>query len=289
MACSKNDNQKNIPKDSILVLGHTYRWGPDGNRVDERLENLDYSKYKELWLLGDVCAATTREKETLDYLDDLFDLSKENVKWAIGNHDIDFGKMELISNKTKREFFYGDVKEDYASFVLNTQMEDDLFRDSCDYKQKQHDTFVSFLEDIKSNQDIKTLFILSHNTVWSDAEESLRKHNLIGNANAAWIDFLCQWASEFRHLFLPHLIEIQNSGVNVICIAGDGGQYQKTFFEKAESGISYYVSGINNSVLLYADEKTIDRFNTEADSVLIFNYNKSAKSFIGEFFPVGNL
>ena len=37
-----------------LFLGHPYDWA-DTSQVDPRLERLDYSPYKEIWLGGDVC------------------------------------------------------------------------------------------------------------------------------------------------------------------------------------------------------------------------------------------
>ena len=78
-------------------------------------------------------------------------------------------------------------------------------------------------------------------------------------------------------------------GKQVYCVAGDGGQYSKTFYQIGESGIEYYVTGINNSVIEHSDEATIQKFNTEPDSVLRFIYDDSSNSFLGEFIPLDNL
>ncbi len=283
-ACSKNE-----PTNDILVLGHTYSWIPGENKVDKRLEKVDYSKYRELWLLGDLCDYTTKDKQVLNYLDELFDLKSSSTKWAIGNHDIRAGNLEFIKQTTRKDFNYGTIENNYAVYVLNTQLENEYFRDSCDYKMQQHQDFSKFLSIIDTTTGIKTLFILSHNPVWSNAESSLREYKLIGNTSAGWVNMICEWGKEFRHLYLETLIKIQNNGIQVICVAGDGGQYDKTFYEQGESGIKYYVTGINNSVLDNGYPKTIAKFTTAPDSILIFIYVESTKTFVGEFIPISNL
>ena len=286
-SCQKDLNQ--VQEENILVLGHIYRWGGEGDKVDEILEDIDYNQYEELWLLGDLCAATTKEQSTLEYLDQIFSLSRNECKWSIGNHDIDYGNLDWIKEKTNRDFHYGEINDNYAIFVLNSQIEHKQFKDSCSYKQNQFDSFEKFIEDIEISDSVNNIFILSHNTIWSDAETSLSEFNLIGNARSAWMDFLCKWGSEFRHTYHPKLLELREKGKNIYCVAGDGGQYQKTFYHEGVSGIHYYVSGINNSVIEYSDESTISRFNTSPDSVLLFSFDQSSQSFLGRFIPLSNL
>lgn len=294
LSCSQ---KQTLTEHDILVLGHIYQWHTEGNKIDERLENKEYAAFKELWLLGDLCSETTREQATLEYLDEIFDLSSNSTKWAVGNHDIRNGNLDYISNTTGRPLYYGSIEDNLAIYVLNSQMQHYLFKDSCAYKQLQDQDFRSFLDKISKDNDIKHLFVLSHNPIWSDAEESLREYELIGNAQAGWIDMICEWNGEFRNQYLETLIEIQRKGVEVHCVSGDGGQYQKSFYETAESGINYYVTGINNSYVTGINEANYtvsgsqlkDGFNTNPDSILVFDYDTASKRYLHKFIPVENL
>ena len=283
--------EKPLYEDHILVLGHTYRWGAEIGKVDEQLEHIDYGQFNEVWLLGDVCAATDREESHLQYLDSLFGLSEDRVKWAIGNHDIRDENPDLIKKYTGKEFFYGSIQDNYAVYVLNSQAHYAPFKDSCDFFARQDEDFRNFLKRIQSMgpDQIHSLFVLSHNPVWSDTEASLEVLPLIGNAAAGWIDLVCLWNGEFRNQYFDTLAAIQKQGIQVHCVAGDGGQYAKKFYHEGASGIKYYVTGINNSVLKYSDERTIKKFNTNPDSVLLFRKTLEGKSFTGEFIPLDKL
>lgn len=286
-SCAK---EKHTPISDILVLGHIYQWGEEGNRIDHRLENLDYKKYAGVWLLGDVCSATCRERATLEYLDGIFDLRNPSTRWAVGNHDIRDGNIHYITEATGRQLYYGGLSDSIAVYVLNSQMQHPIFVDSCSYKQRQHEHFNTFLDSVIHSNAYHSLFILSHNPVWADAEESLQTYELIGNAQAGWIDLICEWNGEFRNQYLDKLIAVQRKGVQVYCIAGDGGQYRKTFHVRAESGIEYLVTGINNSFLEVSDDPALsNRFDIRADSVLLLKYEQSSTRFTPEFIPLNNL
>lgn len=286
ISCSQ---KQDLTEHDILVLGHIYQWHTEGNKIDTRLENKDYSSFKELWLLGDLCSETTREQATLEYLDEIFDLNSNSTKWSVGNHDIRNGKLDYIRNATGRPLYYGSIKNDRAVYVLNSLMQHPMFKDSCAYKQEQDKEFRSFLELVSKGEDIEHLFVLTHNPIWSDAEEELRQYELIGNAQAGWVDMICKWNGEFRNQYLETLISIQNEGVQVHCVAGDGGQYQKSFYETGESGIKYYVTGINNSFFSGSDPQDMDRFNGSPDSVLVFDYDTASKRYLHKFIPIENL
>lgn len=290
LQCSSSEEYPAQDSERIVVLGHTYRWGTDGKKVDLNVESADYSKYSQKWLLGDICSETVMDPNTINYLDDLFDLSNENTLWSVGNHDIRNGDINLITQKTLKPFHYKIVKNNNAFFVLNTQINHIQFQDSCDYKEKQFNEFDNILDNIiASPQQYQNLFILSHNTVWADLELPLLNYDLIGNVQSHGMDFKCTFGSQFKPNFGDKLKRIQNLGVQVYCIAGDGGQYEKTFYEVGESGIQYFVTGINNSVTENSPQDVIDKYNINPDSVLILNHNKTTNSFSAEFIPLKNL
>ena len=68
------------------------------------------------------------------------------------------------------------------------------------------------------------------------------------------------------------MVEVQERGVEVIFVSGDGGQYTKGYHYEATSGVQFFLSGINNSV-----DTTIwtagTNFNFKPDSILLFDYD----------------
>ncbi|MBT8232579.1 MAG: metallophosphoesterase [Saprospiraceae bacterium] len=275
---------------TYVVLGHIYDWTADGSRIDKRLEKVNFKNYKGIWLGGDICSETTKSSETIKYLDHHFNLESAHTLWALGNHDIRNGNFEFIQNITNRDSYYSYDFEAGQVIVLNTQMTHDLMKDSCEWRANQGDFFHDQLDQILiSEGQIDNLIIFSHQAIWSDCEQPLTNYERIGNQKAAWMSFYCGKLSTFRTEYFNKLKEIQNQGINVICVAGDGGQYQKTFYQKGYSDIQYYVTGINNSVLKTNNDVLISKYNSEPDSVLIFKFDNIDKSFNGEYIPLENL
>ena len=101
-----------------IFLGHIYN---KENRVDPRLEKIDFSTYQGVWLGGDLCAETTKKRSTLDYLDAIFDLGNENTHWAVGNHDVRNGNLQWIQQTTGRNLFYATTSNDLTVAVSRHQ------------------------------------------------------------------------------------------------------------------------------------------------------------------------
>ncbi len=85
-----------------LYLGHPYQ---SNSKVDKRLEEMDLSKFSQIWLGGDVCSETTQTQSTLTYLDNLFDLSNPGNFWSLGNQDIRNGIRNGFLKKRKEDHF----------------------------------------------------------------------------------------------------------------------------------------------------------------------------------------
>ena len=59
---------------TYIHLAHTRMWDTIVQRVDPRVESLDLSDYDLILLGGDLTEESSKEKETLVYLDSIFDL-----------------------------------------------------------------------------------------------------------------------------------------------------------------------------------------------------------------------
>jgi hypothetical protein len=260
---------------NYIFLGHTYDY-LGTPFVDPRLEQVDFNEFDEIWLGGDITGETSVGEERLNYLEKMFNISDENTHWAIGNHDFQNGDYNDLINRTGRNVYYAHTQNGITRLIINTNLGYLPFKDNCEWKQKQFDYLMGVLDTIS---EVSHLVILTHTTVWSDVEEYM-KGKKTGNAPSAWTPFTCEKRSQFKYALYPKLKEIQNSGIQVIVISGDGGQLVKKYKYKADNGIEFYVSGFCNQ------KKSIKEhfgWSTEPDSILVFTHNIERKEIKSQF------
>ena len=293
VSCQMDDDNSTKNPNSVkqfLVLGHTYQWAADGTKIDLRLEGLDYSSYNGIWLGGDLCSETTQKESTLDYLDDIFDLRNPETLWTLGNHDIRNGNLDFIKNKTHRDLYYSHKIDSVDILVINSVVSHPAISDQCEERKVHADYIHDFLDACLQNpKDLKYLLVFSHITIWADIEPYLENIEKIGNQAGKYVDFYCEKSSTFKKEYAPKIFELAEKGVQLIFIAGDGGQYRKTFHHYSSKGIHYYCTGINNSVWATENLEKIAEYNTDPDSVLIMNYETSNDSLWGQFVPLSDL
>ncbi len=268
---------------SYIFLGHTYDW-QRADRVDPRIEKLDLSIYDNIWLGGDICASTTKNIETFDYLESLFHISASTTYWAIGNHDIRAGNPERITQATGRDLYYTHHADGITYLVLNSILNDTLFNGDCDYIEGQFNMIQHTLDTL--NESTHLVFLM-HYVLWLNCEEDMDVGQA-ANADASWLGLSCVPFNQFSRAIYPRLIDIQNAGTQVVVISGDGGQYGKKYEYTTSEGIEFYISGINNSIDM-TNDFLVDKFNTNPDSVLIFTHDLQNKSLQGSFYKLNDL
>ena len=267
-ACKNNGVTQSVveEKTEYLFLGHTYF---KENRVDPRLETIDYSKYKGLWLGGDMCSETTKERATLEYLDDLFDLDSEDTHWAVGNHDVRNGNIDWIREFTGRDLYYTHTKDGLTIVVLDTNMGLIEGRGaSCEDRIAQTQFFENLLDTIQFSSH---LVILGHWAIWGGVKPEMHCYSF-ANACAPYFEFLCDDpASKFPNLMYEKMVAVEQKGVEVLFVTGDGGIYSKQYHFQTEEGIDFLISGLY-STLDRDNPPTNVQVNLNPDSVLIFNH-----------------
>ena len=209
--------------------------------------------------------------------------------WAVGNHDLRNGNWHYIKNKTKRDFYYRHDFDNISVLVFNTLVEHPILKDSCDWKSTQVAFLQNELDHIQNDNSVKVVVLFSHNPIWSDCENDLLQYERIGNQNSAWVKLECDTKNTFRTTFYPQILSMAQAGKKVIFVAGDGGQYDKTFYYRSQDDIEFYVTGINNSVKQTSDTSVVNRYNTNPDSVLIFTAMNTFPFLIGEFVPLNKI
>ncbi len=230
------ENPSSVHK--YLFLGHIYE---RENTIDSRVESADRSGYQQIWLGGDICSETTQEEATLEYLDELFDLSSPNTHWSLGNHDIRNGNESWITNRTGRKTFYATHFNGITLLVLNTRLRSP---DDCERMDEQYELIQSVCDTISYSSH---LVVLSHDVVWGEIDEAMLQYDF-ANANAGWIPLTCITGSNqrFEGIVLPELIRVQERGTSVICIAGDLGQKVSAYEFINDNGILFFGSGITS-------------------------------------------
>ncbi|MBK8703163.1 MAG: metallophosphoesterase [Saprospiraceae bacterium] len=268
-----------------IFLGHPYDWH-DGARVDPRLERLDYSRFDQIWLGGDVCSRTTEQPQTLVYLDSIFDLNAPGTHWALGNHDVMFGHPERLSEATGRPSFYSAWADGMVLLVLNTNLfwpyPSKPAQENCEEKKAQLALIQQITDTISRASH---LVILHHYALFTELKTE--KDADAFNLNPQFLQATCDSASWVTPWLYPRLKSVQSRGVQVVMIGGDFGMRAKTYAYQTPEGILLLGSGINNSV----DRRYAPEYVTtfDPDKVLILHHHPKQRNLSWSFADLDSL
>ena len=277
VSCKETNNNEEIIKDpyfkKYVFLGHIYQWHTSGNRVDKRIEQLNFSLYDQIWLGGDVCSEATLEHATINYIDNLFDLSSENTHWTLGNHDVRNGHLDWITTATTKNLFYAQYIDGFTLFNLNTSLHR---ADTLELVNPQIELFTTVCDTISQSTH---LIVVMHNVVWQNISDDF---DVIDFANADYNNWIARFNPNetFEQTIYPLLVELENKGVDVICISGDVGQReQKTFEFETDEGVVFLGSGINNSY----EPDPIKASQLPRDQILILEHDLKTEKITWAF------
>lgn len=272
VACQKETDHS--IKGGILFLGHTYQ---SETEVDERLVKLGLDRYEHIWLGGDICGASDRKRSTVEYVNNLFNLNKAGNHWALGNHDIHDNNYHWIEEVTGKPEFYTEYNDGLTVMVINTN----LYEPECDRLAAQYEMFKNVCDTISESSH---LVVLSHHVVWNHVREIPNLWER-ANANKPFWEARCEPNSRFEQVMYNELIEVQNRGVQVLILAGDYGQKEKYFQQKANSGIWFFGSGIDHSNRYMPDSLK----DSAKDLILFFQHDKVEKTLDWQFLDLDSL
>jgi len=232
-ACQEQD----LPKHQVqyLALAHTRVCdGMPPDVLSPKIEKIDFPRFDMLLLGGDLACQSSKNLETLHYLNKVFDLSNPNTLWAPGNHDYD--RPELLSQFTKRPTFFSIYKDGTTFLVLDSQL------DSSNIRSEQLALFNRATDTLSKT---KHLVLLHHKLIW------LYHHPLLESladsiANAAICDRpYCINPNNFYEDIYPKLVKIKRAGIDVVLVAGDIGMKVKAFEYQTKEGIFFLATGLN--------------------------------------------
>lgn len=233
-SCS-NEPENSIPDDegsgiSILVVGHTRNELPSENYLDPRLYDVAQQEHDLTILTGDMAFHTTSSQEVLDSLDELFNLGSDYTLFAPGNHDYD--SLELLTSYTKKKYPIDLRLDRVVVFTLDSE------KDSGNVSKQA----IQALESLNP-ESFDHLILVSHKLIWmrdGGPLEKIANQTLNGELGS------CNWCLDSVNFYsevYPVLQSLKNSGVNVVCIAGDVGKKVTSFEHKNEDGVLFLASG----------------------------------------------
>ena len=124
-------------------------------------------------------------------------------------------------------------------------------------------------------QESKYLILMMHHGLWYDVpglpSPSSYANSILNywNANCDSVD------TPFVKTIYPKLVQVENKGIDVICVMGDMGLFQKSFYALSNDGVQFLGCG------LYMAEPD--------DQVLIFEYDVLDKDLHWSFHNLDSL
>lgn len=271
-----------------IFLGHPYDWNaPD--KVDPRLEQLNYADFDQIWLGGDICSHLTAKPQTLDEVDRIFDLDAPETLWTLGNHDVLEGNEEWIQQHTGRPSFYSVWQDGICILVLNTNLfwyyKSTPPQVDCEQKEAQ----LSMIQQVTDTiQKASHLVILHHLALMSDLRRN--EQGVIPdsfNINPGIIYPSCDSSLTLTHWLYPKLQAVKERGIDVVLVGGDFGMRAEAFEYYLPDSICMLGSGINNSLKPQFAPEYVTSFGD--DKILIFTHHPERRQLSWEFVDLDSL
>lgn len=231
--CKKPEIETPLPEvEKILHISHT-RDDIQGV-IHPKLREIPLANYKMHLLGGDMDVFTSADTENMQNWDDLFDFSALTTLWTLGNHDVN--NRDLIEDFTERPSFYTYTDYDITFLVLDTDL--DLSRITGEQ--------LEMLETVTDTiSESKNLVVLTHKLLWLQGNEAVEPFlETVPNGGPGDCGY-CTNPNNFYEDVYPHLVDVQNRGVQVWCIAGDIGKKTSEFDYILPEGVRLLASGLN--------------------------------------------
>ena len=206
--------------------------------LDSVVETTDWARFDQLWLGGDLLYNTSLSPAYLARVDSLLYLSSPTTHLAPGNHDYD--DPARLSATTGRPLYYFTQQQGVGLLVLDTQ-------DSLSHIRGEQLAFVR--RTLADLPPLSHLVVLHHKLIWLDDDGPLRERvSAVANGGYGAACDYCINPNNFYRDVYPLLVQVEQNGTDVICLAGDVGFKVPTFHHLTAEGIDLLASGLNYRV-----------------------------------------
>jgi hypothetical protein len=260
--------QENDQTASWLFSGHTMQAENPGNKIDFRLAGLNLENYTGIWLGGDVCVETLLNYTTIKYVDSVINLGNPETHWTLGNHDAREGNWEWYTEFTGRDTYYTYSSNQITRIVFNTN----LVPTNCEMMDDQFQMFTNVCDTITES---KYLILLMHHGLWRDIP-GLPQPITYANSDLVYWSANCDSVdTPFSKFIYPKLVEVEERGINVICLMGDLSGNKKTFNKISDDSIQFLGTGLQE--------------NEPNDKVIVFTLDKLTQELTWKFHNLDSL
>lgn len=283
--------QNQNPPQRFLFIGHGYQWVEAGDRMDYRLELIDFEQYDQIWLGGDICAKTSRTPGALEYLDSIFDLASPTVHWSLGNHDLPETGADLHPSQfTHRKTYYYSEHDSLGVLVLNTNLFIWPLSKPGGPTASAMEEQTQLVRQLGTHPPaISHLVVLHHRCLLTNqmAGGDLKMDTIFNDYKPMLKGRMEEEESTFENTFWPYFQQLQKAGIQVVFVGGDLGMQAKQFAYQTEEGVWFLGAGINNTVPEWHRPDYLRCF--APDQVLEFSYAPKTKTLTWEFIELNEL
>lgn len=243
-----------------LFIGHP-RSDTPGEIVQREVERIDYSAFDLLLLGGDYTLNGTGTRQTVSYLDAIFDFASPATLAALGNHDT--ANKSYFTEATGRPRFYAQVLNGITFVVLDTT------DDSRNILGAELQMLSGAIAAMPANSH---LVIIHHHIIWLTDNAINCEHYGDNNFIAASSSTLS--GLNFYSAVYPLLLQARAKGCAVTCLAGDrtGSSTEEYYIDHTTAeGVRLIAAGLQ------------DTLNPALRTVVVLDHDLEAGSLIYHF------
>ena len=220
-----------------LFIGHP-RSDLPGEIVQREVERIDYSAFDLVLLGGDYTLNGTGSRQTVAYLDAIFDFASPSTLAALGNHDT--ANKSYFTDATGRPRFYARTVNGITFVILDTT--DDSQNILGAELQMLTETVAALPADSQ-------LVIVHHHILWLTDNAINCEHYGDNTFIAASSSSLS--GRNFYSAVYPLLVQARAKGCGVLCLAGDrtGSSTAEYYIDHTTAeGVRFIAAGLQDTL-----------------------------------------
>jgi hypothetical protein len=231
------------------------------------IAKIDFTKYAVKMLGGDITNSTSKNRATLSYCDNLFDLKNPNTLWSFGNHDVQSGNRALIKEFTGRDSYYSYNRDGVTFIVLDTELDAAGFTRTF-IKGDQLQLVKNVCDTIKNSN----FLILLHSRFMWMINNDYFKTRLTDSiaASSRSMD-----TTNFYADIYPLLQKVKAKGIQILVLGGDKSKINLIY--SPEDSITFYTS------------RMCPEFSDSVNNVIILDYNQQNKTILCNYVTLANI
>jgi hypothetical protein len=220
------------------------------------IEKIDFTKYNVKMIGGDITNSTSKNRASLSYCDNLFDLKNPNTLWCFGNHDVQSGNRALIKEFTGRDSYYSYCRDRVTFIVLDTELDANGFSRTF-IKGDQ----LQLVKNVCDTISVSKYLILLHSRFMWMINNEYFKTKLTDSIAASTRSMD---TTNFYSDIYPLLQKVKAKGIPVKVLGGDKSKINITW--SPEDSITFYTATMSPDL------------PDSVNNVMILNYNLQNKT-----------